>query len=261
MLSNINKTAFFIISSIFFVIFLVFITSLALSNEAYAGLIMEQVVYEEGSSNKQQSTLYVQDNKLKQVDKGDRNQPTVIFDLGASNITLVNNENKVYIHLTMEEHLKSFEAMMQQTKEGEQAAKKLTLEKSDETIKIAGYNTTKYSIFENGKLATEYWVSNEPGFNNEINFEKMAKLMNDVKNISQTVGGSASISDQEYQIFREIYQNGYPLKTIYHTEDDSPVVIEEILSVKSKDLPASEFQPPAGYQKITYQDILNQQGQ
>ncbi len=255
MLSKINKTAFFIISSIFFTIFMV------LPNVAYSGLIMEQVVYEEGSSNKQQSTLYVQDNKLKQVDKGDRNQPTVIFDLGASNITLVNNENKVYIHLTMEEHLKSFEAMMKQTKEGEQAAKKLTLEKSDESVKIAGYNTTKYTIFENGKLATEYWVSNEPGFNNEINFEKMAKLMNDVKNISQTVGGSASISDQEYQIFREIYQNGYPLKTIYHTEDGSPVVIEEILSVQSKKLPASEFQPPAGYQRITYQDIVNQQGQ
>lgn len=255
MLRNISITAFFIISSVFFVIFL------ALSNDAYSGLIMEQVVYEEGSSNKQRSTLYVQDNKLKQVDKGDSNQPTVIFDLGANNITLVNNENKVYIHLTMQEHLKSFEAMMQQTKEGEQAPKNLTLEKSDESVKIAGYNTTKYSIFEDGKLATEYWVSSEPGFNNEINFEKMAKLMNDVKNISQTVGGSASISDQEYQIFREIYQNGYPLKTIYHTEDDSPVVIEEILSVQSKELPASEFQPPAGYQKITYQDILNQQGQ
>ena len=255
MLNNVTKKAFFIISSIFFVIFL------ALPDVAYSGLIMEQVVYEEGSSNKQRSTLYVQDNKLKQVDKGDSNQPTVIFDLGANNITLVNNENKVYIHLTMQEHLKSFEAMMKQTKEGEQAPKNLTLEKSDESVKIAGYNTTKYSILENGKLATEYWVSNEPGFNNEINFEKMAKLMNDVKNISQTVGGSASISDQEYQIFREIYQNGYPLKTIYHTEDDSPVVIEEILSVKSKELPASEFQPPAGYQRITYQDILNQQRQ
>ena len=255
MIGNIRKTSFLITLAIICTMLF------ALSDNAYSGLIMEQVVYEEGSSNKQQSTLYVQDNKLKQVDKGDQNQPTVIFDLAASNITLVNNENQVYIHLTMDEHLRSFEAMMQQTKEGEQAPKNLTLEKSDETLKIAGYNTTKYSIFENGKLATEYWVSSEPGFNNEINFEKMAKLMNDVKNISQTVGGSASISDQEYQIFREIYQNGYPLKTIYHSEDDSPVVIEEILSVKSKDLPASEFMPPSGYQKITYQDIINQRGQ
>lgn len=238
---------------------LVFVLSFSLSDAALAGLVMQQVVYEEGSTNKQQSTLYVQDNKIKQVDKSGQNQPTVIFDLAANNITLVNNENQVYILLTMEQHLKSFEAMMQQTKEGEKQQKQLTLEKSDETMKIAGYNTTKYSIFENGKLATEYWVSNEPGFNNEINFEKMAKLMNDVKNISQNVGGSASISDQEYQIFREIYQNGYPLKTVYHSEDDNPVVIEEILSVQSKQLPATEFQPPAGYQKITYQDIINQQ--
>ena len=251
----ISKREYFIIFPILLVL------SLTLSPDAYSGLIMEQEVYEEGSSNKQKSTLYVQDNKLKQVDKSGQNQPTVIFDLGANNITLVNNENQVYIQLTIEEHLKSFKAMMQQTKEGENAPKNLTLEKSDESVKIAGYSTTKYTIFENGKLATEYWVSSEPGFNNEINFEKMAKLMNDVKNISQSVGGSGSISDQEYQIFREIYQTGYPLKTIYHSEDDSPVVIEEILSVQKKDLPPSEFQPPAGYQKITYQDIINQQGQ
>lgn len=242
-----------------FLYLIVFVGLFSLSDTALAGLVMEQVVYEEGSTNKQQSTLYVQDNKIKQVDKSGQNQPTVIFDLGANNITLVNNENQVFILLTMQQHLKSFEAMMQQTKEGEKQQKQLTLEKTDETMKIAGYNTTKYSIFENGKLATEYWVSNEPGFNNEINFEKMAKLMNDVKNISQNVGGSASISDQEYQIFREIYQNGYPLKTVYHSEKDDPVVIEEILSVQSKQLPASEFQPPAGYQKITYQDIINQQ--
>lgn len=246
--------------SVYKILFLaVFTVLFSFSSAAFAGLVMQQVVYEEGSTNKQQSTLYVQDNKIKQVDKSGQNQPTVIFDLAANNITLVNNENQVYILLTMQQHLKSFEAMMQQTKEGEKQQKQLTLEKSDETMKIAGYNTTKYSIFENGKLATEYWVSNEPGFNNEINFEKMAKLMNDVKNISQNVGGSASISDQEYQIFREIYQNGYPLKTVYHSEDDNPVVIEEILSVQSKQLPATEFKPPAGYQKITYQDIINQQ--
>lgn len=255
MLSNVKNGALLLFSCV------VLVLLFGLSDEARAGLIMEQVVYEEGSSSKQQSTLFVQDNKIKQVDKSDQGQPTVIFDLGSNNITLVNNENKVYIYLTMEQHLKSFEAMMQQTKEGEQEKKKLTLEKSGESMKIAGFNTTKYSIFENGKLATEYWVSNEPGFNKEINFEKMAKLMNDVKNISQNVGGSASISDQEYQIFREIYQSGYPLKTIYHSVDDSPVVIEEILSVQNKQLPATEFQPPAGYQRITYEDIINQQGQ
>lgn len=255
MLVNVPKTVYKILSCT------VLIVLFSLADVASAGLIMEQVVYEEGSTNKQQSTLYVQDNKIKQIDKSGQNQPTVIFDLGGNNITLINNENKAYIHLTMDQHLKSFEVMMQQTKEGDQQQKKLTLEKSDESMKIAGFNTTKYSIFENGKLATEYWVSNEPGFNNEINFEKMAKLMNDVKNISQNVGGSATITDQEYQIFREIYQNGYPLKTVYHSEDDNPVVIEEILSVQSRELPASEFQPPAGYQKITYQDIINQQGQ
>ena len=247
--------------ALFLIIAAAFLIAGGLAEDAQSGLIMDQVIYEEGSAYKQQSTLYVQDNKLKQVDKGDRNQPTVIFDLGGGYITLVNNENKVYIYLTIDEHLKSFKTMMSQTKREAEAPKNITLEKTNETMKIAGYNTTKYTIFEDGKLRAEYWISSEPGFNNEVDFEKMSRLMNDVKNISQSVGGSASITDEEYQIFREIYRNGYPLKTVYHHVDDSPVVIEEILSVRKKGLPASEFQPPPGYKKITYQDILRQQGQ
>jgi len=255
MFRNIKETAFFMIIAMFFIL------SPLLSHEAYSGLIMEHVSYEEGSSNKRQSTIYVQDNKLKQVDNSSQYKPTVIFDLNTSYITIINNKNETYLQVTIDEHLKSFEAMLQQTKKTPEKPKSLKLEKTNETLKIAGYKTIHYNILENGKLATQYWVSPEAGFNNEIDFEKMAKLMNDVKNISQNVGGSESISDQEYQIFREIYENGYPLKTVYHSEDDNSVVIEEILSVKNKELSASEFQPPAGYQKITYQDILNQKGQ
>ncbi len=89
--------------------------------------------------------------------------------------------------------------------------------------------------------------------------DKMSKLMNEVKRISQNVGGSASISDNEYKIFEEIYKDGYPMKTVYHSPEGDKTFIEEIISVKKQDLPLTEFQPPAGYEKITYQDILKQQ--
>jgi hypothetical protein len=89
--------------------------------------------------------------------------------------------------------------------------------------------------------------------------KKMSKLMNEVKRISQNVGGSASISDNEYKIFQEIYEDGYPMKTVYHSPDGDKVFVEEIVTVKKQDIPPSEFQPPAGYEKITYQDILKQQ--
>jgi hypothetical protein len=88
--------------------------------------------------------------------------------------------------------------------------------------------------------------------------DKMSKLMNEVKRISQNVGGSASISENEYKIFEEIYKDGYPMKTVYKSPEGDKAFVEEIISVKKQDIPPDEFQPPTGYQKITYQDILKQ---
>ncbi len=236
-----------------------FFTLSGLVEKAYSGLIMEQVTYEQGTPDKQKITLYVQDNKLKQVENSEPFSPAVIFDLGTGNIVFVNDEKKLYIVLNREEYLKYIESFMSETKEQTKATKDVTLKKTDETEDIAGFKSKKYEIYDNGKLQTEYWVSKEPGFAEEVDLDKMSRLMNDVKNISQNIGGSASISDKEYKIIREIYEDGYPMKTIYHSQDDDNIIIEEIVNVKKQDIPSGEFQPPAGYEKITYQDILNQQ--
>ena len=229
------------------------------AQKAYSGLVMEQVTYEQGAPDKQNITLYAQDNKLKQVENTGPFSPAVIFDLETGNIVFINDEKKLYIVLNRDEYLKYIESFMSETKEQTKATRDVKLKKTGETEDIAGYKSKKYEIYDNGKLQTEYWVSKEPGFGDEVDLDKMSRLMNDVKNISQNIGGSASISDNEYKIIQEIYQDGYPMKTVYHSLDDDTVIIEEIVSVKKQDIPATEFQPPAGYEKITYQDILKQQ--
>lgn len=246
-------------SIVYIIMFAVFFIVSGLAEDAYSGLIMEQVTYEEGTPGKQNVTLYVQDNKLKQVENIEPYSPAVIFDLGTGNIVFVNDEKKLYIVLTRDEYLKYIESFMAETKEQTKATRDIKLKKTDEKATIAGYESKKYEIYDNGKLQTEYWVSKGPGFADEVDLDKMSSLMNDVKKISQNIGGSASISDKEYKIIREIYEDGYPMKTIYYSRDDGTVIIEEIVSVKKQDIPSGEFQPPAGYEKITYQDILNQQ--
>lgn len=236
-----------------------FFTVGALAEKAYSGLIMEQVTYEQGTPGKQRVTLYVQDNKLKQVENIEPYSPAVIFDLGTGSIVFVNDEKKLYIVLTRDEYLKYIESFMAETKDQTKATRDVTLKKTDETETIAGFESRKYEIYDNGKLQTEYWVSKGIGFSDEVDLDKMSGLMNDVKKISQNIGGSASISEKEYKIIREIYENGYPMKTIYHAQDDGAVVVEEIVKVRKQDIPSSEFQPPAGYEKITYRDILEQQ--
>jgi len=230
-----------------------------LEKAAYSGLIMEQVDYQQGSNDKEKVTIYVQGNKFKQVENSGPFSPAVIFDLNSGDIMFVNDEKKLYIILNRNEYLKYIESVIADSKDVSTASRNVTLKKTDETAAIAGYNSKKYEIYDNGKLQSEYWVSGDAGFSQELDMDKMSKLMNEVKRISQNVGGSASISDNEYKIFEEIYRDGYPMKTVYHSPEGDKTFIEEIVSVKKQDIPPAEFQPPAGYQKITYQDILKQQ--
>jgi len=244
----------------FFTYFLAAVIALGvISERAYSGIVMEQVVYEEGSPARQKVTLYIQDNKLKQVEDAGQFSPAVIFDLNSGNIVFVNNEKKLYITLSRDEYLKYIESFMSENKNTPQEKRDVSLKKTGETGNFAGYASKKLEIYDNGKLQTEYWVSKDPGFSDEIDLDKMSKLMNEVKRISQNIGGGASISDNEYEIIQEIYEEGYPMKTVYYAPEGAGSVTEEIVSVKKQDIPAAEFLPPAGYEKITYQDILKQQ--
>lgn len=232
-----------------------------LEKSAYSGLIMEQVNYQQGAPDKQSVTIYLQDNKSKQVENNGPYPPTVILNLDSGDIMYVNHEKKLYILLTRDEYLKYMQSVMVENKDAADVSRNITLKKTDETATIAGYNSKKYEIYDNGKLQSEFWVSNDPIFAEELDLSKMSKLMNDLKRMSQNVGGSASISDSEYKIFQEIAESGYTMKALYHVPDSDKVFIEEIVSVKKQDIPTTEFQPPAGYEKKTYQDVLNQQQQ
>jgi hypothetical protein len=243
---------------LYILVFTALFASVGLEKIAHAGLIMEQVDYQQGDSNKQSVTIYLQNNKSKQIQNGGPFPPTVIMDLNSGDIMYVNHEKKLYIFLNREEYIKYMGSVMSENKTDTDVSRKVTLKKTDESASIAGYNSKKYEIYENGKLQSEYWVSNDPVFYQEIDLDKMSKLMSDLKGMSQNVGGSASISDDEYKIFKEINEGGYTMKAVYHSPDSDKVFVEEIVSVKKQDIPQSEFQPPAGYEKITYQDILKQ---
>lgn len=221
-----------------------------LGKVALAGLVMEQVNYQQGSNDKQKVTIYVQGNKFKQVENGGPFSPAVIFDLDSGDIMFVNDEKKLFIILNRNEYLKYIESVIVENKDVATSSRNVSLKKTDETATLAGYSSRKYEIYDNGKLQSEYWVSSDAGFSQELDMDKMSKLMNEVKRISQNVGGSASISDNEYKIFEELYKDGYPMKTVYHSPEGDKVFIEEVVSVKKQDLPQSEFQPPAGYEKL-----------
>jgi len=61
--------------------------------------------------------------------------------------------------------------------------------------------------------------------------------------------------DEQERVFKEIYETGFPTRSVDYLSDGS-VYIEEIVKVNKADLSDGEFQPPAGYKKITLQEMI-----
>jgi hypothetical protein len=135
------------------------------------------------------------------------------------------------------------------------APKKITLKKTDATETIAGYKSKKYEIYEDGKISEEIWISNEIKFEDELDMKKMASYMSEIKKISERAGLQYSGLDEQERIFKEIYESGFPTRSVDYSSDNT-VYIEEIVKVNEAELSDSEFQPPAGYKKITLQEMI-----
>lgn len=253
------------------------------SSQVFAGLVMEQQRYETGSSQKIKGTIYMQDNKVKFFDQ--QGQFSAIFNLNTGEMIQVDNRSRTYTSAQAKDYFKFFkqyalkmkQAMQQQLAElppdkraqAEAMMKKqgielpgsnpvpveITLTKTDDTTKIAGYESVKYEVFRNGKLDEEIWTSKEVGFEEEIDMKKMTDYMSELRQIEDSFGGTNSISKDAEQAYIEVFSSGFPMKTT-----DYPVsgksIIEEVVKVSKKQIDDSEFQAPVGYQKVTLEDMV-----
>lgn len=232
---------------------------IAFGGNAYSGLIMEQEVYEQGSPNKQKVTLYVQDNKLKQELSGAPHSSAIIYDLNNGNVTMIFGESNTYLTMSRDEFLQDIQKQALLNKQDIVSVGDLTLKKSDDNIKVADFDSRAYTIYNNDRVIYEYWISTDPAISEEVDIDKWSKLQIEIAKRSQNSLGSDIVSDKLIDIIEEIFKNGYPTKTVQHSLDGNMSLIEEIVAVKKQEIPAAEFQPPAGYERITYQDILKQQ--
>lgn len=273
-----------VLTAFFVFLFSIAFFAIGLSSAAQAGFIMEQVAYKKGDSVKKKGKIFIKDNKIKFVEE--RNgQAVAIFDLNTGEMIQIDNEGKRYIVTTPEEYFKFIQEMTNKmrgelekqlsqlppderakaeemmkaqgmTLPGEAAkAKKITLRKTDATETIAGYKSKKYEIYEDGKISEEIWISNDIKFEEELDMKKMASYMSEIKKISERAGLQYSGLDEQERIFKEIYESGFPTRSVDYSSNDS-VYIEEIVKINRADLSDSEFQPPAGYKRITLQEMI-----
>jgi len=268
----------------FISLFIITTAATGLAEKAFAGFIIEQVSYDKKDSTRKKGKIFIKENKIKFVEE-QNGQGVAIFDLNTGEMTQIDNEGKRYVVASPEDYFKfvqditnkmktelenqlsklppeqraQAEEMMKSqgvTLPGQDSkARNLTLKKTDLSEAIGGYKSRKYEIYEDGKLSEEIWISDDIGFGSELDMKKMADYMSEIKKVSEKTGAGQSNLDEEERIFKEVYQSGFPTRSVDYSSEGK-VYIEEIVKVNKADISDGEFQPPAGYKKVTLQEMI-----
>lgn len=225
------------------------------------------------------STMFVQDNKVRAgVGLGG-----MIYDLKNETVTMLNPDRQVYwsgnpqqlgqqmnqaLDARMEQALKQvppeqrdqMRAMMKQRmgqggmgqgKAMAPPAAQVEVKNSGQSDKIAGYKAAKYQVYVDGKLRQEMWVAQVPGFKKEMDMGKMMKLAHSMR----AGTGGQGLGWRRSEAVQKLMSQGMPMKIVEYGHG-GPMTVMTMTSVEKKSLPASTFQPPAGWKQVDFTQMM-----
>lgn len=219
--------------------------------------------------------------------------PQSVFDLGAARAWMSNPDRGVYwegtidelcttirdttaaigkaMHDAMEEQLSKLppesrakvEALRKQleanrkTDEGKTGPGVVKVERTEETATIAGQPTRKYSVLVDGALYEEDWLTTDPALAKEFALDRASELMSRVSSCATASDPDPSHPKgiDEGKIYQKLYPQGWPLKTVAYAGGKSHTKAE-ITKVEKRDVPESEFKPPAGFRKAPLSEVM-----
>ena len=264
---------------IYFKILLILL-SFFLSIECYSGIEIVQTRYQEGDGKKDNANVLMQNNILVFNDLS--NKASTIINLDKGIMTIVDHNQKAFIEATPEEFGKAAELYSQKVKsemekhldslppEQQEVVKEMmksngmdlsdnktkitiSVKEVDDQKMIAGFNTKKYEIYKDEKLDEELWVSNQFGFDKEIDVKKMSKIFYRFKKVSKNFGQYQLVNEDLYiKIFEE---GGFPLKTVEYGFGDAKY-IEIVQTIIERNISSSELEIPKNYKQNTLDSLF-----
>ena len=251
-----------------------------LTYTSFSGIVMDQVRYEQKNSGKKdKGVLLIQNNKM--LFKDTTNNVSTLFDFDRDQMVVLDHNKQTYTVIDPKVFVKEVEAY---TKKMEELRKKhlenlppeqremvekmikereaenmqnkqiiISVKDTEQTEKIAGYDSKKYDVLYNENLNEEIWMTKDLNIQNELDTNKMSNLMTEFKKVNKRLGDN-SVKNEE--AFINLFRNGgFPMKTVDHSFGDS-VYVEEVIAVNKKDIPKSEFDLPTGYEERTIQSLI-----
>jgi hypothetical protein len=175
-----------------------------------------------------------------------------MHDAMEAQLSQLSPENRAKV----EELRKQLEANRQK-EEDKSSPGVVKVERTEETQTIAGQPTRKFKVFVDGALYEEDWLTTDPALGKEFALDRASELMSRVSAcaIASDPDPSHPKGIDEGKIYQKLYPQGWPLKTVAHV-GGKPRTKTEITKVEKRDVPESEFKPPAGYRKAPLSEVM-----
>src|SRR3970282_1145141 len=85
--------------------------------------------------------------------------------------------------------------------------------------------------------------------------EQRAIYIKELEKIKRAAGGDSNQDDEE-TVFKQIYESGFPMRSVDYSSGSS-VFVEEIVKVTTANVPEIEFHDQRGYKKVTLQEMMS----
>jgi hypothetical protein len=243
-----------------------------------AGWSIEEVLKGDIEGRQQ---VVIQGNRVKHVELGEGGKPTSAFimDFDVQTLTQVDYDERSYTAGTIQEFVGAFRHMTQALeKEMAEGLKQMPPEqrqavedrlraqraepncpdpitqvrRSGQQETIAGYTAVRYDVLVDDQPA-QFWVARDLPAYRDINPQKAEAWMAAIASIGSgecNVRQGYWTSGALWKLMRE----GYPVRTVNFLVDTTV----EVVKAQQRQIPAAEFQPPAGFKRKTFKEAMGQ---
>lgn len=248
-------------------IVLAFVITISFVSYGFCGLVITE---NDGTK------AFVSNGKIKSI-SDDPEEEQMIFKLQEGTITVLNHQEKTASQGTIDEYCslmkkmsevmnQGMRQMMEQMKEqgmsempsylsdaGHTSVEEVVVKMVGSGGSVAGYDTEKYQVYADEKLYEEVWISKNEKLSKEIgNMEMLARFE---ACASQMMGDKTVEASSEYQ---KLIKSGWMLKSISYQDGDTETIVD-VRMIEEKSIPDSEFEIPAGYEKISLSESFKRE--
>ncbi len=145
-------------------------------------------------------------------------------------------------------------AMMEKMMGGKKKeAPKVVVTKEGRGDAIAGLETTKYKVTADGKLYEEVWITTDKAVMDD--YRPLTGFLSKFVGCSASAAAMMGTLPEATPEYMKLYEMGFVLKSVSPDEEHA-VNNVSMQKLEKKDIPDSEFEPPAGYRMLTFDQFV-----